>query len=58
MAPTSAAAEALGQRGRLGTNEPGAIADIVVLKGDPLGSIAAVRRIECGIRAGRVVWTR
>jgi len=53
----SAAADALGQSGNLGTIEPWKFADLVVLKGDPLQSISEIRRIVHVIREGRVVWT-
>jgi len=57
MAATSAAAEALGQGGNLGTIEPGKSADLVVLEGNPLQSISEIRRIAHVVREGRVVWT-
>lgn len=58
MAATSAAAEALGQRGSLGTIEPGKIADLVLLSGDPLKSITEIRQVDVVLHEGRVVWTR
>ncbi|MEK8144681.1 amidohydrolase family protein [Streptomyces sp. M10(2022)] len=39
-AATSTAAELLGMSGEIGTLEPGAYADLVVLRGDPLADIS------------------
>ena len=58
MAATSVAAGLLGQSASLGTIEPGKTADVVIVRGDPLASIAEIRNIEVVIRDGRVVWTR
>ncbi len=41
-AATSAAADLLGMTGELGTLRPGALADLVVVEGDPLTDISAV----------------
>ena len=57
-AATSAAADALGQGESLGTIEAGRIADLVVVGGDPLRSIAGLERVNLVVRDGRVVWTR
>ena len=57
-AATSVAAGALGHGDRLGTIEPGRIADLVVVAGDPLRSIAALKRVDLVIRDGRVMWPR
>ena len=53
-ATTSVSAEALGYAGMLGTVEPGALADLVVIGGDPLSDIGAVREVRVVVQAGRV----
>lgn len=53
-ATTSVSAEALGYAGVLGTVEPGALADLVVIGGDPLSDIRAVREVRVVVQAGRV----
>lgn len=58
VAATRAAAAALGQGEALGTIEPGRIADLVVVAGDPLRSIAELERVDLVVRDGRVVWPR
>jgi len=57
-AATSAAAAALGQAESLGTIQPGRIADLVVLGGDPLRSISAIKQVDVVVRGGRVVYSR
>jgi imidazolonepropionase-like amidohydrolase len=54
-AATSTAGEALG-RPALGTLTRGAVADLVVLKDDPLSSLENLRKVEAVIRGGRR-WT-
>ncbi|MDE2752712.1 MAG: amidohydrolase family protein, partial [Gemmatimonadota bacterium] len=51
---TSVSADALGYGGVLGVVEPGALADLVVIGGDPLSDIRAVREVRTVIQAGRV----
>jgi imidazolonepropionase-like amidohydrolase len=46
QAATGWAAECLGQEADLGTLEPGKLADLVVVAGDPLGDIGVLREIE------------
>lgn len=58
MAATSTAAGLLGQAASLGTIEPGKTADLVILSGDPLKSIAETQNIDAVVREGRVVWKR
>ena len=48
-------AQALGQADRLGTIEPGKLADLVLLDADPLGSIARTRAISKVVRGGHVL---
>jgi imidazolonepropionase-like amidohydrolase len=47
-------ARALGVSDRLGTVEAGKLADLVVVRGDPLADITATRRIETVIKDGVV----
>ena len=47
-------ARAMGLGDRLGTIEPGKWADLVVVRGDPLADIRAVRSARVVIKAGRV----
>jgi imidazolonepropionase-like amidohydrolase len=54
QAATVTAADALGQADRLGTLEPGKLADIVVVEGDPLADIHNARRVRTVMKAGRV----
>lgn len=51
---TSVAAEALGLRGELGVIAPGAVADLVLLDGDPLEDPANLRRVRAVLRNGRL----
>ena len=44
-AATSVAAELLGQKGRIGTIETGALADIIAVTGDPLKDISELERV-------------
>lgn len=53
-AATSEAAAALGYEGRLGVVAPGALADLVILDGNPLEDIRATRRVRSVIQGGRV----
>lgn len=45
---------ALGWRAEFGTVEPGARADLILLRGDPSRDLAALRRLDTVIAAGRV----
>jgi imidazolonepropionase-like amidohydrolase len=54
QAATVTAADALGQSSALGTLEPGKVADIVVVEGDPLSDIDNARRVRTVVKAGRV----
>lgn len=52
---TGLAAEALGIEDRVGTLEPGKLADIVVIDGDPLADMQAMRHIHTVIRGGETL---
>jgi imidazolonepropionase-like amidohydrolase len=49
------AASLLGLADEIGSIEPGKVADVVVLDGDPLADIAAVRRVSLVIKGGERV---
>ena len=52
MAATSDAAALLGLRDRIGTVEPGKVADLVLVEGNPLTDIRVTRRIVAVIKDG------
>lgn len=52
---TSRSAELLGLKD-LGVIVPGALADLVIVEGDPTANLAALERVRYVIRAGRVVY--
>lgn len=54
-AATRNAAQHLGMRDVLGTIEPGKIADLIVVAGDPLADLEALLRVELVMKEGRVV---
>lgn len=55
---TSEAARALGLEDRVGTIEPGKLADLVLVDGDPLGDVEAIGRVALVVKEGRVVFER
>ncbi|MCR4401461.1 MAG: amidohydrolase family protein [Firmicutes bacterium] len=55
VAATKTAAECLGIDGRVGTLERGKLADLVVLEGDPLEDIAALRKVKAVMKGGKLV---
>lgn len=55
VAATGAAAECLGIDEQVGTLEPGKLADLVILDGDPLADITAIRRVKAVIKEGELV---
>jgi imidazolonepropionase-like amidohydrolase len=55
---TSDAAAALGIGDRVGTIQPGKLADLVLLDGDPLQDIESVGRVDLVVKEGRVVYRR
>ncbi len=52
---TSVAAELLTLEGEIGTVEPGKVADLLVVEGDPCRDIAAVGRPRAVLQSGRIV---
>jgi len=57
-AATLTAAELCGAADRLGTVEPGKLADLIAVAGDPLAEIANLRRLLLVVKDGRVVADR
>jgi imidazolonepropionase-like amidohydrolase len=57
-AGTRGAAAAIGLADRLGSLAPGLLADLVVVRGNPAGSIGAVRQVERVYRSGSLVALR
>ncbi|HEV2281007.1 MAG TPA: amidohydrolase family protein [bacterium] len=56
QAATARPAAELGMADRLGTLEPGRLADVVAVEGDPLAEISALRRVRLVVKAGRIVY--
>jgi imidazolonepropionase-like amidohydrolase len=52
VAATATAAEIIGQASKLGTLEAGKLADMIVVDGDPLKDISAIRKIALVVRGG------
>jgi imidazolonepropionase-like amidohydrolase len=55
---TSDAATALGISDRVGTIEPGKLADLVLLDGDPASDIEALGHVDLVMKEGRIVYRR
>jgi imidazolonepropionase-like amidohydrolase len=55
---TSRAAEVLGMGDRVGTIEPGKVADLVLVIGDPLANLEALGSVAMVVKEGRVVYRR
>jgi len=53
-AATKSASELLGMQDRVGTVEPGKLADIVAVPGDPLADISAMEKVEFVMKGGVV----
>jgi imidazolonepropionase-like amidohydrolase len=54
-AATANAAELIGWQDRLGTIEPGKLADLVAVAGDPLKNISELERVQFVMKRGKVV---
>jgi imidazolonepropionase-like amidohydrolase len=55
LSATAADADLLGVRDTLGTLEPGKIADVVAVPGDPLKDVTATERVSFVMKAGRIL---
>lgn len=55
IAATKNAAEVIGQGQRLGTLEPGKLADIIVVDGNPLQDISVMRKLEWVVKNGKII---
>lgn len=55
VAATGGAAEVLGMGDRIGTIAPGKLADMVVVRGNPLADVGCLRQVELVVKDGRVV---
>ena len=54
VAATRNGADLLGLGAQVGTVEPGKIADLIVVDGDPLSDIASLGNVVCTIQGGRI----
>ncbi len=55
QAATRVGAELLGWQDRIGTVEPGKLADLIAVPGDPLADLSALRRVSFVMLGGKVV---
>lgn len=58
VAATSGGATVSGLGEEIGTLEPGKVADVLVVDGDPLSNLDALERVELVVREGEVVFSR
>jgi imidazolonepropionase-like amidohydrolase len=56
IACTQTASKALGLEAEIGTIEPGKVADLVALDGDPLEDICTMHNIHLVIRSGNILY--
>jgi imidazolonepropionase-like amidohydrolase len=54
-AATHDAADHLGLLKELGTVEPGKIADLIIVDGDPLKDISVLHKVQIVVQGGRIV---
>jgi Tol biopolymer transport system component/cytosine/adenosine deaminase-related metal-dependent hydrolase len=54
---TSESAAALGAADQIGSIVPGLMADMVIIDGDPLANISAIRNVRQVFKGGRLVWS-
>ena len=54
-AATVNAAEALGQKGQVGTLAPGAWADLIAVEGDPLADVTVLERVAAVVKGGALI---
>jgi len=52
---TSVAAELLGWQDKIGSIEPGKLADIIAVKGDPLKDISVLKDVKFVMKDGKIV---
>jgi imidazolonepropionase-like amidohydrolase len=52
---TTVAADLLGLTGKIGVTEPGAYADLVAVRGDPLQDVSVLNQIDFVMKGGAVV---
>jgi imidazolonepropionase-like amidohydrolase len=52
---TRQAARLLGVAGDLGSLEPGLLADLVIVRGDPLNEISALNAVQSVIKGGKIL---
>src|SRR5438067_1391779 len=52
---TTSAAEMLGWQDRIGAVEPGKLADLVAVAGDPLADVGELSRVRFGMKGGKVI---
>jgi imidazolonepropionase-like amidohydrolase len=55
VAATKTAADVIGQGDRIGTIEPGKLADVLVIDGEPLRDISHIRKLSAVIANGRML---
>lgn len=55
---TAEAAAALGIGDKVGTIEPGKVADLVLLEGDPFSDLEAMGRVALVVKEGRIVYRK
>ncbi|MFT6057472.1 MAG: Tol biopolymer transport system component/cytosine [Pseudohongiellaceae bacterium] len=55
---TSESAEAIGVADQIGSIVPGLMADMVIIEGDPLANISAIRNVRQVIKSGALIWSK